>query len=85
MALYGASVIMGAAARLLRYFVLYTLGSGLVTLFSYLPTSKGGMVNHTAPSLFFVFLVIYTTTLIFFEFAVSTLFDSGKLVRTLTS
>ena len=63
-----------------RYFIIYTVSAAINTLFLYLPTKYGAILNYTSASVIFVLLVLYSTVMIIFTFFVSAFFDKGMFI-----
>lgn len=51
----------------------------LYTIICFIDTENGRLFQHTEPSLFFVFLLLYVLATIAFSFMVSTFFKKGKM------
>jgi hypothetical protein len=56
-----------------------TLSCALMTLFLHVKTKHGAVINYTAPTVTFVFLLLYAIATVMFCFAASTFFSTGTL------
>ena len=78
MTLYGVNKMAVLVAIFIRYTLLYAIGAALTTLFMFLPTPRGGLINYTSPTLFYVLVLVYSISCITFVSAVSAFFRTGN-------
>ena len=69
------------AAWFAKYFSFLLIDNCFITTIFYTETSNGAVFNYTSPTIFFVFLMIYSTAVIWLCFAVSVFFSKGMCLR----
>ena len=68
------------AAWFFKYLSFFMIPILVMTIaYTLVDFGRGTVINKMDPSLFFVFLLIYTSTVIMFCFAVSVFFSQGEL------
>ena len=63
----------------IKYFIFSLISVLIMTLFLHLDVGNGAVLNRTAPSITFTFLMLYAICTIFFCFAISAFFSKGDL------
>ncbi len=78
MKMMGLSGWLHWLAWFIKYGSFQVVAISFMTLFLHIPTPEGAVINYTDPSVTFVFLLIYSWSVVFFCFAVSVFFSKGK-------
>jgi hypothetical protein len=78
MKLMGMKVWLHWLAWFIKCAVMMILSVGFMTLFFHIKVDGRAIITYTHPSITFVFLLLYSLSIITFSFAVSTFFSKGK-------
>jgi ATP-binding cassette subfamily A (ABC1) protein 3 len=79
MKLMGMKVWLHWLAWFIKCAIMMIVSVGFMTFFFHIKVDGRAIITYTHPSVTFVFLLLYSLSIITFSFAVSTFFSKGQL------
>ena len=80
MKLLGLSNLINWFAWLFKYAILMLISVSFMTILFHVKPGGAAVISYTHPSITFVFLFLYTLSIISFCFAITTFFNKGNLM-----
>lgn len=80
MKLMGMKANLYWLAWIIKFIICMMISVAIMTFIFHIKTTKGAMITYSDPSVTFVFLTLFTLTVIVFCCAMSTFFSHCKLV-----